>query len=254
MYIMTDGLMLDDLNIKMKVTRQEIAFLEADTNSPNESISPTDLPSPPNAFINVTDTANTRIKILEDELASKRLRRNNNKILAWFKNVLLYLFLLYAFMIPNLYLVLLYQDNIMVIFQIEQRTPYTGANNKTPTGEQGIQGLQGIQGEAGAQGAQGDEGLQGIQGLQGLQGIQGEQGMQGIQGEQGTQGTQGEQGTQGMQGDECNKEELVNEVLERINLTNLTVEKIITKRLEAETIVGTDYQGTTFNKCVSGWC
>ena len=161
---MTDGLMLDDLTVKMKVTRQEIAYLEEATNTPTAastagsntgsntasntpshtpSNTPThhysndnNLPAPPNAIINVTDTANTRIQILEDELASKRMRRNNYMILGWFKNLLLYLFLLYAFMIPNLYIVLLYQDEIMVLFQIDRRQT-TITTNKTIQGTQG---------------------------------------------------------------------------------------------------------------------
>ena len=250
MYIMTEGLMLDDLNIKMKVTRQEIAYLEEEkgegepnTGSNTGSNTPIDngLPYPPNAIINVTDSANTRIKILEDELAIKRERRNNNKVLGWFKNFLLYLFLLYAFMIPNLYLVLLYQDSIMVIFQIERNSNLnTGSNTvSNTTGKQGIQGLKG------PQGAQGEAGTQGPQGAQGAQGAKGEAG---------TQGAQGIQGPQGPQGPECNKEEVIEEVLERIKVSNITAEKLTANVLYAETIIGTDYQGTTFNKCVSGWC
>ena len=144
-------------------------------------------------------------------------------------------------MIPNLYLVLLYQDSIMVIFQIERNSNLnTGSNTvSNTTGKQGIQGLKG------PQGAQGEAGTQGPQGAQGAQGAKGEAG---------TQGAQGIQGPQGPQGPECNKEEVIEEVLERIKVSNITAEKLTANVLYAETIIGTDYQGTTFNKCVSGWC
>ena len=177
------------------------------------------------------------MKILEDEIVTKRQIRRRRTCINGFKNCVFYSFLLYLFLFVNLYLILLFELPIRKFLHID-------SHNITITDNSGIGYYAGADGANGAAGADGVNGTDGAAGaivffnsteylaklvdnitLLVLSKIS----------------DNGVLNIREIKSDVLHSTDLV------VNTGNFTFIKSIN-------IDSTHYIGSTFNRCVSGWC
>ena len=251
-----DATGLDNIDVKLKLTKMEVAFLEEDKESDKESDK--DL-SPCNVIIsdnysennNITNYADEKVvstitgdcsdnndfsnkttdiydiekalgqhvKMLEDEIVAKRHLRNKRSCFNFIKKVLFYFLLMELFFIVNYGLVVIYNKEIMSLTGLSQSSQEIKYIN-------GTAGAAGVDGADGASGANGRDGADGANGRDGADGASGANGRDGADGRDGTDGRDGADGRDGINGTLVifNISDYLGEII--YNVTNFVLERI----------------------------